>query len=210
MTVTEIKRLKSGRYGLFSDGKFIISLDERVYLDSGVANGCELDEEQLGELRAADEKRRAAEKALTLLTARDHSGAELRQKLKRTLSAEAAEDAAGRMEELGLINDEKFAQELAGELYSRRLLGRGRVLIELKKRGVAKDIAEAAADELDDDPGARALELLRRKYPRGIADEAGRRRALALLARSGYGWDECRGALKEFANNDETDEQDAY
>jgi regulatory protein len=206
MVISEIKQLKNGRYGLFEAGRFVLSIDVDTYLESGICAGDELSDEQLEELTASAEKRKAADKALTLLTLRDHSGEELRRKLRRSVSDEAADSATEKMRDLGLIDDARFAQSLAEELYGRRYFGRRRVEYELSKRGVERGLAEETARSLDNDPEERAFKLITKKYPRGLATEADRRRAAALLERSGYGWEESRRALEQSENYDGTDE----
>ena len=206
MLISEIKQLKNGRYGLFEAGRFVLSIDADTYLESGVSAGDELGEDELETLRVCAEKRKAADKALTLLTLRDQSAEELRRKLRRSVSDEAAQAATEKMRKLGLVDDERYANALAQELYERRFFGERRVEYELGRRGVSRELASEIARELDTDPEARALTLLKKKYPRGLEGEAGRRRAAALLERNGYSWEESRHALDEFQNNDGTDE----
>lgn len=203
MRITQIKTLKSGRLGLFSDECFLVSLDEATLADSGLAAGDELSDSELEDLKSRAEEAKAREKALRLLTMRDHSAAELRRKLGRTLSEGAVESAVGRMEELGLIDDGRFAARYAAELVNRRKFGRRRVIYELLRRGIDRETAERVVDAVAADPVEDARELLRQKFPRGLPDEAARRRAVGALQRRGYEWDEIRRALEIYGMDGE-------
>lgn len=64
---------------------------------------------------------------------------------------ECAEQAADKLEKLGLINDGEFADMLAQELYTHRKYGVSRVKQELLRRGIDRALAEEAAERLDKD-----------------------------------------------------------
>ncbi|MFT9078171.1 regulatory protein RecX [Ethanoligenens sp.] len=194
--VTAIRLLKNGRYGLFSDDRFLLSLSSGALLDAGVVRGDTLEDDELAELCARAKADKARNKALRLLAGRDHAKAELTRKIARTEGAEAAEAAADEMERTGLIDDRAFAERFANELYGRRLYGRRRAVLELCRRGVARTLAEEVCTALDDEPLRRATAFLEKKYPRASADEKEQRRALAALDRAGYDWDTAREALQ--------------
>lgn len=113
-----------------------------------------------------------------------------------------ATEAAARMVELGLVNDEAAA-DAAAKTIARRTPS-GRALIESKLRGagfegtVARAAAEQAASERD--ARADALALARKKVrvlPRGLEPMARRRRVEGALARRGFDPDTCRWAAKQ-------------
>lgn len=193
--ITEVRLLKNGRYGLFSDDTFLLSLSGSALLDAGIAKGDVLEDDALEELRVRMQADRARNKALRLLAGRDHAKAELTRKIARTEGEEAAEAAVEAMERAGLIDDSAFAKRYAQELYGRKLYGRRRAVLELCRHGVARALAEEICVELDDNPIRRAAAFLGKKYPRASADEKERRRALTALNRAGYDWDTAREAL---------------
>ena len=205
MRITQIKQLKNGRYGLFAGDDFVLSLDADTLAGSGIAAGDDIGPEKLEALRGKAQQGRAREKALRLLTMRDHSREELRRKLERSIDAGTAEEAVGRMEELGLIDDEAYAARYARELIGRRNFGRRRAVFELCRRGVDKAMAEQAVEAVDGDPLRRAEQFLRGKYPQGLPDEAARRRAGAALARRGFDWEDIRRAIENIEDEENAD-----
>ena len=142
---------------------------------------------------------------------RDHSRGELEQKLRQTAGAQAAEETAARMEELGLVDDEAYARRLARDLLARKHYPRRRLAQELTGKGIDRALAEEAAaeamEEAETDDGQQALELLRKKYYNRLYDENARRKTAAALARYGFGGDAVRRAM-EAALSDQEDSGD--
>ena len=128
---------------LYLDGEPGPKIDTEVFLLSRLKPGDELGEEELRALVEESDARRAREKALYLLEHRSHSKRELTEKVARTAaSREAAQAAADRLEELGLLNDRAFAESYARELIQRKRYGLRRVRQELARKGIPRDMAE--------------------------------------------------------------------
>lgn len=196
MTVTEIRRQKNGRYALYLDGEYSLSIDERTFSRSGLIKGSEVTAERLAELEKEAGEQSADDRAMSILALRDHSREELRRKLSRAVGEELAERTVGHMEELRLVDDESYAEKLAEELLDRRLMGADRALYEMTRRGLDKETSREVIERLDTDPRARIERFLRKKYPQGLGDEKDRRRAVAALSRNGFRYDDIREALR--------------
>ena len=202
MIITEIKRQKNGRFAVYADGEYALSVNERMLSEPFLIKGGEILQEQLDALAAADSAQKANDRALTILSYRDHSKEELRRKLTRTVGADEAEKAARHMEELGLVNDDDFAEKLAEELLDRRLMGADRALFEMTCRGLDRETAREVIERLDTDPQERIARFLSKKYPNGFADEKERRRATAALSRNGFRWDDIKCAMHTCGEQD--------
>lgn len=142
--------------------------------------------------------------ALLLLGRQAYSVAELERKLlRRALPGSDAARVVARLEELGLLDDARYA-----EAYVRsRRSTKGPIALrqELRRKGVSEGHVEAAlAAEGADDPVAAAAALLERNAWRFDAVDsddrerarAARRRAMALLARRGFDIDVVHAALE--------------
>lgn len=202
MTITKIRRQKNGRFAVYADGEYRLSLDERTLSQSGLEQGAEITQEKLDELSGLAEDFRAVDRAMTILSLRDHSKEELRRKLAHTVGEEEADKAADHMEVLGLVDDARYAEQLAEELLDLRLFGANRAAYELTRRGIDREIAEELVTRLDTDPQARILRFLQKKYPRALEDEQTRRRATAALSRNGFRWEDIRGAMSRFGEEE--------
>lgn len=199
MKITEIRPRRKGLSALFIDGEFAMALDTQTLLEQRIDVGKELDDEELHELITLSNERRAKEKALWLISYRSHSKKELRDKIRRTCDAEAADKAVERMEELGLVNDEDFARRYAEQLLYGKRLSKRAAFYELRRKGIGQATAEEALAELDVDVHEQIRALIEKKY-RNINDEKIRRRAVAALQRLGYGWEDIKAVLEEYAD----------
>ncbi|WP_195986152.1 regulatory protein RecX [Clostridium sp. D33t1_170424_F3] len=206
MLITAIEPRRKRLSALYLDGEFALKLDTETLLCSGFRIGMELDDEQLHALVQRSESRRAQEKALYLLEYRNHSRKELADKIARTVGHEAAARAAQRMEEIGLVDDERFARELAAELLHRKGYAARRAEYELLQKGIDRELAREIIEELEPDPEEMLQTLIERKYLRSLGDEKGRRRVFAALQRLGYQGGDIRAALRKYRDDENEDE----
>ncbi len=201
MELTAAEPRRKSLTQLYLDGEAAVKIDTETFLRSGLKPGDEISDQELHELLEASDARRAQEKALYLLERRNHSKKELADKIARTAaSREAARAAADRMEELGLIDDEAYARNLARDLFTRKRWGPGRVRQELRLKGIGGELIDELLEQYggEEDAMENIRALLDRKYAGWAEDEKIRRRAFAALQRLGYPYDLIhRGMEKE-------------
>jgi regulatory protein len=129
------------------------------------------------------------ERALRLLSVRSRSRFELRQRLLRAdYEPEEIDSALEDLERVGLIDDERFARELA-EHQRRKGMGRRVGLAALRVKGVDRELAERIAEDVSpEDEAERALDVATRRLTRlrGLEPETRRRRLVDFLLRRGY------------------------
>lgn len=91
--------------------------------------------------------------------------------------------------ERGYLDDARLAEQLVHAGVDRKGQGRQVIAQTLAKRGVPRDVADAALTELPDDDAERALEFARTKAGslRGLERDVALRRLAGQLARRGYG-----------------------
>lgn len=200
MEITALEPRRHRLVQLFLDGEPAVKLDEETA--ASLRPGQQLSDEELHELIARSDAVRAKEKALYLLEHRPHSKRELEDKLARTVGREAAGQAAGRMEELGLIDDADYARRLSEEL-ARKGFAAPRIRQELLRRGIGRELAAQEAERAAAAPEDALHSLIERRFARQLGEEKGRRRAVAALQRMGYRWDEIRSALRAFGGEPE-------
>ena len=198
MELTAAEPRRRGLVQLFLDGEAAVKLDAQVFLQSGLKPGDQVSDQELFELIQASDARRAQEKALYLLEYRNYSKRELTEKIARTAaSREAAQAAAGRMEELGLIDDRRFGEDYARELFSRKGYGARRAAQELRRKGLDQELVQELVEKYGspEQRGENIRRVLEKKYPGWREDEKVRRRAFAALQRLGYSYQEVREAM---------------
>jgi regulatory protein len=137
-----------------------------------------------------DPVQRARDACLRLLTARPRTKAELRQALLRKgIEEEVADQVLARLDEVGLVDDAAFAELWVRSRHTHQGLGRRALATELRRKGVADEIAAEAVATVDADAEEdRARQLVRKRLRSlGGADEASRvRKLVGMLARRGY------------------------
>ena len=125
-------------------------------------------------------------RALRLLSAREHSRAELQRKLA------PFEEAPG---ELGAVLDELAAKDLQSEqravdsLVHRRSakLGSARIRQEMQAKGMEPEAMAQALDQLRASEQTRALEVWRKKFGGPASTPAERAKQVRFLASRGFG-----------------------
>lgn len=195
MRITDVRMTKRGRVALYVEGEFLLSMHPDVFAVSGLSVGSEVDTESLETLSAEAELKKAKEKALNLLSYKEYTTKQLTDRLKRHTDEESAEQAVARMEELGLLDDDDYAERFARDLSERKKFGILRIRQEMRQRGLTDEQIEYATSLLRSDPEEKMREIIARKYPLAYEDEKVRRRAFSALMRMGYPAAEVRRVL---------------
>ena len=203
MLITAAEERKKGMTALYIDGEYAVSVDTMTLASSGFRTGSEITDDELYELLEASRISRAKEKALYLIEYRSRTEKELRDKLVPLFGENAADAAIERLDQLGLINDEKYAREYAEQLITKKHFSRERALFELLKKGIDRDTAEEVLDELEEDPCDQIKALLETKFARSLGDEKGRNRTINALRGMGYRWYDIKEAMSEYYDDDE-------
>jgi regulatory protein len=139
---------------------------------------------------AADPYAVARAIVLRQLTMAPRSRHQLREKLRqRDCPDEVAEAVLDRMTEVGLVDDEKYAEALVRSTQVSRGLSRRGLAHELRTKGVARETADAVLDHVtpaEEESLARSLVEARLARLRGLDKDVVMRRLAGMLARKGY------------------------
>lgn len=200
---------KSGRKDkihIYIDGEYLLTVDEIFWFSCGYISGDEIDEEELTAFKEAAGSRCAFNSALNSLDYRDHSEREIRTKLLRKYDADCVEEAVRKLVELDLVNDERYAENYARELYEHKKFGKMRIKSELRAKGIATDIANEAVDALfeEEEPDniQRIVDIIGKRYYNRMNDDVGRKKVFAALQRMGYSFSDIREAMSEFSDDE--------
>jgi regulatory protein len=191
-----------GRFDVLVDGRPMatLSLDaiERLRLAEGASVAGR--EEQLASAAA---ELKVYDRALNMLAFRARSSAELARLLVRKGEPkELVERAVGRLQEQGLLDDAAFAQSFTRSKVLGARQSKRRVQQGLAKKGVARDVSDAAIATVFEEEGvdqSAVVEAAARKKLRSLVrlEPAVRRRRLyAFLARRGYDADDVRKVME--------------
>lgn len=191
---------------IYIDGEYRLTVDEIFWFSCGYISGDEIDEEELTAFEEAAGSRRAFNSALNSLDYRDHSEKEIRAKLMRKHGAEYVDEAVEKLIELDLINDRRYAENYARELFDHKKFGKIRIKSELIAKGIASDIASETVNSLfeDEEPDniQRIVDIIEKKYYNRMNDEVGRKKVFSALQRMGYTFSDIREAMSEFSDDE--------
>lgn len=138
---------------------------------------------------------------LRQLTMAPRSRAQLEDKLRRRGCApEVARAVLDRMQEVGLVDDEAYAGMVVRSQRVGRGLARRALQAELRKKGVADDIAADALQEVsDDDERDEARRLVEKKLRtmQSLPAQTQARRLAGMLARKGYSGELAYSVIRE-------------
>ena len=218
---------KVGRWLVWFEDGSLLRVGEGDVVSLSLYTGKELDEQEAAALTAAAEHSKLNERAVTLLSARAMSRKELVDKLsapprRKKGEAEpdpelltqqreqlrcAAEQAADRMEQLGLLNDEEYGRAVVRH-YSAKGFGVRKIRDELYRRGVPREYWDGSLEQLskEKDSGGDKLDELVQKKLRGIEPTRENLKKVSdYLARRGFGWEEISMALERYASRTESE-----
>lgn len=165
------------------------SIDPDEYIDSIAA------------IQAAD----CYEAALCMLDVAAQTRGDITRKLARKgFVLPAAEAAAARLCENGLIDDRRFAERIA-QSQLKKPVGAYAVKRKLRAKQLSEENVEAAMEGFDAEQQASACraaaEKLWRKYS-ALPGREGRAKLSQALARRGFSWDSIQSAIEAIANGD--------
>ena len=131
---------------------------------------------------------RAWSYALTLLTRRAHTEAEIRERLTgKSASPEVTDEVLVRLKRYGLVDDEAFAEAFVRSHSPRK--GSLALRRDMRRKGVPEEVVERSIESLDEGSQLEsARKLLERNAWRfrGADSRRNRSRAFAFLARRGF------------------------
>lgn len=195
MRIDRISKTKQGRFALFDENDaFLFSVDGETLVKNRLKEGAVLDAASLSALKEQSDLRKAKDKALSLLSLRDHAGGELYEKLCQKFDEHTAAAAVAEMRRLDLLDDARFARHrakyLAGQNKSAREIRR-----KLLEKGIDRETADAAVAGLDTDETDACRAVLEKSYRRKL--ESGRRDlVIAALARRGFSYGVIKAAIE--------------
>ena len=152
--------------------------------------GQQLDDVKIQRLRSDDDRERATQRALNFLSYRDRSEKEVTDNLtKAGFSSEVIENVLGRLSELSLVDDKKFARAWIENRNEFRPRGKRALAFELRQKGIAQVVIdESLGGSVDEDElalkAARKYHLKLNSLPRVEFKQ----KLIGHLARRGFNY----------------------
>jgi regulatory protein len=194
---------RAGRYRVEVEGESIGFVDAEGAGTLKLRVGVEYDDAMAAGVAAATARVAAYDKALECLARGAKSAKDLARWLaQREHSRENVAITIERLTELGLLDDAEFARSFARSRATARGMSRRRIQAELAKRGVARDLIDAAIAEVMTDESVDECAMVEaaaiRKFRslQKLEPDVQRRRLYGFLARKGYAPDLVRETVQ--------------
>ncbi|MBQ7793430.1 MAG: regulatory protein RecX [Clostridia bacterium] len=147
----------------------------------------------------------AKDKALRLLAFRAHSEYELADKLAHAgAPSEVIDEVMEFLREYNLVDDRIYAERLARDLQNVKKFAKHRIIAELSRKGISREIAYEVTEELDADEEEMLLPQMEKKLG-GDFDRKSRDRAFRYFAARGYSFDDIKRAFDRIASGEYDD-----
>ena len=205
MMITEILPVTKQKYRVVTDEQLAFILYKGELSHYHLQAGRELTEQEFRTIQEEVLIKRAKLRAMHLLTARDYTELQLRNKLEQgEYTQEAVETAIEYVRSWHYLDDQRYMEQYLSGFSGNK--SRRQREQELQQKGISKEMIAAFRQKQEDigetqDETELILELLKKRCrdPRS-ADEKEKRRHYAYLMRKGFDSGDIRRAWDEFFN----------
>lgn len=206
MIITRIENQKRNlnRVNIYIDNKFAFGLTDDIRYKYDLHTNKEIDNDFVEDILKAEEERKVINAALNILSYRQRSIKELREKLREkgydNLFIEKAIDYC---KEQNYLNDEEFSISYIKDKQYLNKLGSKRIKYELINKGVSKDIIEEVLQVNPEYEFNIALDLANKKMSSYKNDDRNSiyRKLGGFLQRKGYPFDIIKKVLDQVLEN---------
>ena len=180
-----------------SNGEEVL-IDNDVCRDNYLKKGDEISEEKLNDLVFQSQYQRAKSRAVWYLDRKDRTAKDLYNKLCLAgFDKKAVAKVIARLQEVGLVDDRRFAENYASRLMEGNVSKR-EALQKMLQKGVPYDMAKDVLAECDSDEGAQIEALINKKYRTKLMAYGGKEKVYAALIRKGFSYEAVKNALKNY------------
>lgn len=192
------------RCNIYLNGSFYCGMKLEVVIKNRLKVGQDVELSYLDALQLESEKATALDKAMTHLSSSMKTRRQVSDFLRKKGYVDAVvEYVLEKLEGYGFVDDGEYARQYVGS--ASKTKGRRLIALELQKKGVPADEAQAAVENIQGEEDA-ALKILQ-KYMRGrTADRETLYKAFRYLLGKGFEYDTAKSALTAWGGSNEEDE----
>ncbi|UCE20129.1 MAG: RecX family transcriptional regulator [Gemmatimonadota bacterium] len=203
ITKIEVQKRSPDRRSIFIDNAFAFGLAEEIVVKNKLRVGLDLTDDHIERLLLNEEEKKAREYVFNLLSYRDRSCREVRDRLQdKGYDADIIDRVVQALKRSHLLDDERFALEWGRNRLMKNPMGARLLSQELWKKGIPQGIIDRAIEHLYDEMdevrlATSAIENRRARY-KELESHKAYKRLSDFLARRGFSWDVVREVLQEF------------
>lgn len=187
----QVQKKNSNRFSLFVENQFLIGVSEATLTKLNLKKGVVLTPSLLQQIEQAEEQWAAREYFFRILSHRDHSRKELKDKAyKKGYYGSFIEEILDEFEQKEYINDRKFALKYTADKFEFNNWGPYKIRTQLFKKGISKTVTEECIREVFEDDAIKEsmADLIRKKRKRYLREpeEKRKKKIFDFLMRKGY------------------------
>ena len=198
MIITAIKQQlkRPDRYSIFIDGKYEFSLSDAALLESKLITGQTLTPEQVGQYKQISANDKLYNQTLRYVALRPRSKWEIEFYLvRKKVPPPLTENILNKLSNIGLIDDEKFAEAYVNDRRLLRPASRRKLTLELRKKHITDAIIQQAiGNEADDEQAALRAIIERKRRQTKYRDNL---KLMQYLSRQGFSYGDIKTALQD-------------
>lgn len=201
MLITQILEASRSRCRIYLDGQFAFVLYKGELHQFHIVEGQELPAESYREISSVLLPKRAKLRCMNLLRSKDYTRKQLQDKLAQGEYPQACiDEAIAYVESFGYLDDLRYARDYIE--YHMDSRSRGRMEMDLMRKGIDRNLIGQAFEELDErgvaqDETGMIRELLnKKKYCAETATKQEQQRMYGFLYRRGFQADKIARELK--------------
>lgn len=220
MKITRIEQQKKrpDRYSIYVNDEFLLGVNEEIIIKFMLYKGQDLSEEEIDEIRSAENNHKVYSKALNYLSYGMRSISDMRKYLlkhKEDYQVKGSIDnlidmVIDRLISLGYLNDQNYAESYVRTAANINLKGPSLIERDLISKGVGPEIIMTAMDEYPQSQQRENIEGLANKFTRTKTKYPAKKleqKLFQYLMQKGYDGDMIKEHIKEISFSELVDNQ---
>lgn len=198
--ILKAQRGRGKKIHILLDDEYVVTTDVDYWAEIFVPDGTDIDDDEWKTLFERINYRKAFNKCADLLSRRDHSIKELRDKLLKTVDGNSADKAIDKFIEMGYLDDAKFAQNYAEHLLKNKNFSENHIKQELYYKGIDREIISNVIADLEVDNIQAIVNIINKSYLNKLKADGGKNKVINALMRKGFSYSDIKSALYEIEN----------
>lgn len=187
----QVQKKNATRFSLFVANEFLIGVSEATLTHLNLKKGVVITPFLLEKIEEAEDRWAAREYFFRILSRRDHSRKELRDKaFKKGIMGDFIDEILDEFEEKEYIDDRKFALKYAADKFEFNDWGPYKIRTQLFKKGINKAVVEQCIESAFGEEAIKEsiISLIQKKAQRyqREPEEKRRKKVFDFLMRKGY------------------------
>lgn len=207
MIITKIKkqRYNESGYNIYIDYKFCFSASSEDIIKYSIKEEKEIESEELESLIKKCEETKAYNYALNLLSIKDYTSMDIKNKLKlKQYSDKTIQSILARLELCEFINDENYIKKYIDYSLNIKKTGKNKIMYDLQKKGIRS--SEIESIEIDEEIlYSNAYNLALKKIKSINSNTKIEDKIFRYLLSKGYDFDLIKKVLRNIFNSIEND-----